>query len=154
MGKIKEWLKLLNACLNCDDKIGTLYSKRGSIETELFPERIQPTHGVFRREVSDYIIPNDWGRDDPCSVTICRNAEYDWIENRPTNLGAPEDVKTFRCPNLSYNNTCDNLKCQYYEKLKEYHELTTKIAEIENLRKTIVAQRKAAWKNIFSRDSK
>ncbi len=154
MSKIKEYLKLLNHSLNKMDEIGNLKSKQIEIAKIIFPERIQDTKGFFIPKVYDFITPTNWVYSDPCEVTIYRHAVPDWLDDSIHNLGDSTDVKTFHCPYMHSQWKCLNYECQYHAKLQQYKELEKQIADANDLYNSIVAQRRAAWKNIFRRKSK
>ena len=149
MGKFKEWLKLLNDGLNCGDEISRLYGQRGLLGSELFDERIQSTGKAFKRQVSDFVVPTDWGKSDPCIVTIFRHAIVDW-DGFVTNIGTEDDVKTFSCPYFLEERKCINPLCKFYKSLQEYDTLTRKIEDLQAKRAAIRVQRKAAWRQMFN----
>ncbi len=152
MNKLNEWFKLVTAGFNMLDKIGNLYSKQYNIAEVIFPNRIQPTKGFFVPKVQDYIVPNDWGETDPCKVTIFRNATTDPLSDHFTNLGDDSDVKEFYCPYMSNDMNCTKTICKYKEKLQEYTKLERQIMDLEREQTAIIAKRRAAWQNIFTRN--
>jgi len=154
MSKIKQYLDLLNASIECNDKIGTLYMQRKTIADLIFPDRIQSTKGFFKTKVTDFVIPNNWCITDPCSVTIYRHAAADVLSDMIINTGGHDDVKTFYCPHRSDDGKCTNVVCRYHKKLQEYEKLTKQIQDAERERDAVRAQRVTAWKNIFSRNAK
>ena len=148
--KIKNYVKLLALTHKSFEKLNSLKSKAFYIGEALFVERLQPTKGYFRPKVMDFIIPNDWKNEDPCAVTIYRNAFPDWLDDSIHNVGTDADVKTFTCPHFDENVPC-TMECKYRYKNNEFLKLyNNTIPDAQRVHDALVAKRKNTWKQIFS----
>ena len=148
MSKIKEYLKLLSETFDSNEKVSRLNSERGTIAESIFPERIQPTRGFWKRRPTEFVAPTNWGQTDPCAVTIFRNAELNCWDDEICNFGTDEDIKTFYCPHFNENAPCEH-DCQYRAKNNRYFEIPKLIDMAEKSRDDTVVKRQAAWKQIF-----
>jgi hypothetical protein len=151
--KIRNYLNLVGATITQTDLINELVARMITIQEIIFPERLQMTKGILKRKPTDFVVPNKWRKDDPCTVTIFRNGEVDALSDTIFNMGTPADVKTFRCPCFSEDTPCI-VNCQYRKLNNEYMEFARNLKVAQEKRDSIVAQRRAAWKQIFARNSK
>ena len=146
--KIKKYFKLLDITFCQSDRIDNLCSARDDIAGAIFHNRIQSARGTFQRKPTNFIVPYDWRYTDPCSVTMYRNADTDYISDDIVNLGTDDDVKTFSCPRFDENAPC-NKDCQYRAKNNQYFELSKKIDTAKKYRDATVAARRDALRAIF-----
>ncbi len=150
--QFKNWWQLFLQSLDDLDNINELKSQRTAIGDNIFPDRMQPTKGFFRRKTTDFIVPQNFGIDNPCAVTIFRNAITDGIWGPDIiNIGSNEDVKTFYCPNSTENAPCSKMNCKYYKQNHDYFDLGCQIIAAEAKHKETVQQRKTAWKQLWTR---
>lgn len=148
---IKKYIVLCKRSADSHEYLWSLKFKRSAKADGLFIERLQPTKGFFKPKVLDYVEPKNWGRTDPCEVTIYRNGAEDWLSDYMHNFGTAEDVRTFTCPHFKEGEACTQ-NCRYSHQYNEYLELDTKlIPAAQKEYDAIVAERKAAWKQIFKR---
>jgi len=152
--RIKEYMDLFAKSYNSFEIVSRLQNKLYSVTEVLFEERLQPTKGFLKPKVTDYVVPKNWGKTDPCVVTIFRHGGADLWEDGMYNLGNPEDVKTFSCPNFKEDTAC-TCECPLRYKNKEYFDLVKKqIPEAKERYALLVKERQAAWKRIFSGKTK
>ena len=152
--KVKEYVILWKASLTSFEYLGSLKARHNSLFQTLFIDRLQSTTGFFKTKVADFIEPNDWGKKDPCNVTMFRNGYEDPLNDEIVNLGKEEDVKTFCCPNFQEGTKCTQ-DCKYSQKYNEYLELNNKIIpEIEKQHEALVKKRKAVWQRMFNGKTK
>ena len=151
--QIKEWLRLVSVSSDASERVGKLLMRNGTVTDTIFHERIQETKGFFRPQVTDFIVPKDWGCKDPCTVTVFRNASDGLWDDLIINLGTDEDVKTFYCPHFDENTPCTQ-ECKYRSQNNEYFALQKQIKEAKAERAKILQERANAWHQIFARKSK
>lgn len=151
---IKKWIRLMNESFNYSDEIGNLCIKRATISEKIFQNIILPTKGFFISKPGDFIIPQDWGNTNPCSVTVYRNATEGGIwDDDIVNHGSDDDVKTFCCPHFQEDAPC-TVDCKYKHDNNEYFKLDQEIKDLKEKRTNITVARHAAWKQIFRRESR
>ena len=148
MSKVKEYLELLAKTFDCGETLNRRQAEYNAIVETIFPERIQPTQGFFKRKPTDFIAPTNWGEYDPCTVTIFRNAEVNCWDDNITNFGTDEDIKTFYCPHFNENIPCKH-NCRYQIKNNKYFEIQKLIDAAQQSYDDTVAKRHMAWKQIF-----
>lgn len=151
--KIKNYINLFHESINSLDEISKYAARLTTIQDTIFPERLQDTNGFFFARPTEYIVPKNWALTDPCTVTIYRNAAVDVLSDQIFNRGTADDVKTFCCPYFNENKPC-TAACKYQPLNNEYMEITKKLSDARARHDAIVAQRHAAWKQIFSRNAK
>ena len=149
---LKNWWQLVRDSLKDLDNVNTLKSQQTAISDNIFPEELQPTEGFFERKITDFIVPQNFGTDNPCTVTIFKNAIEDYVfYDGIVNVWNEEDVKTFCCPNFTENAPCKKTDCQYQKQNNDYFDLESKINAAEAKHKETVQKREAAWKQLWTR---
>ena len=134
--RIKEYFKLLNQSFDYVEEWSNLTMQQATIAEQIFPERIQPTKGFLFPKPMDFIVPQDWGFSDPCTVTVFRNGAEDWLGGHINNFGTEDDVKTFRCPYFDENTPCST-DCRFKYQNNEYFSLGPKIQAATEIIKQI-----------------
>ena len=148
--QIKEWWNLSKSYFNQIETVGNLSMKLGSTNATIFIDRIQPTKGFIIAKPLDYIVPNDFGNNDACSVTVYRNASVDVISDDIINLGTKDDVRVFYCRHFSGTTPC-NHECKYRATNNQSFELSEMVDRATQELAEIDIKRKSAWKQIFTR---
>lgn len=152
--RIKEYMAAFAKSYDSFEIVSGLQYKLYSVSEVLFEERLQPTKGIFNQQVTDFVVPKDWGKTDPCMVTIFRRGGVDVWADGIYNLGTAEDVKTFSCPNFKKDTPC-TCDCPLRYKNNEYFDLIKRqIPEAEKQHALRVKERQAAWQRIFSEKTK
>lgn len=147
--RIKKYKALSKESHESYKKFNGLRHRLFDLADILFVERLQPTKGFLKPKVMDYVVPNDWGKKDPCSVTIFRNGMEDLLDGYMCNFGTDEDVKTFYCPNFKEDAKC-TCECPYRLQNNEYFDLDNNlIPEAEIQYEELLAKRHIAWNQIF-----
>lgn len=149
--QIKEWSNCSRLYFKQIETVGHLSEKLRIIYETIFIDRIQPTRGFFIAKPLDYVIPTNWSNEDPCIVTIYRNASVDALSDYIVNRGTKDDVREFHCPHFNSDTPCTH-ECKYRATNNEFFE-TSKMAErAEQELNEIGNARQSAWKRIFSRN--
>jgi len=148
MSKVKEYLELLAKTFDCGETLNRRQAEYNTIVETIFQERIQPTQGFFKRKPTEFVVPTNWGKTDPCNITIFRNAGVNCWDDVICNLGTNEDVKTFCCPHFNENKPCTH-DCQYRVKNNRFFEIANLIDVAKKSYDDTVAKRHMAWKQIF-----
>lgn len=151
--QLKDWWKLVNATWDISGELGALYMQNGTVLSTIFPDRLQPTEGIFKAKPTDFIVPVDWGNTEPCSVTIYRNGYFDTWSDDIMNVGTKDDIKTFSCPHFDKDKPCPH-ECKYKAMNNESFELAERIAAVEKKRDEALALRRAAWQKFLGRKGK
>ena len=152
--RIKTYITAFKNAYDSFENISRLQSKLYNVSEFLFVERLQPTKGYFREQVTDYVVPKDWGKTDPCEVTIYRNGGVDLWSDGIINLGTKEDVKTFSCPQFREDMPC-TCDCVFRCKNNEWFDLIKKqIPEAKKQHALLVQKRKLAWQQMISDKTK
>ncbi|MBO7508846.1 MAG: hypothetical protein J6T57_01030 [Alphaproteobacteria bacterium] len=146
--QFNEWRRLSKLLRSKRHYVFNLETQICSIEYAIFPERIQLRQGFFKQKPTDFIVPADWGKTDPCTVTIYRNAVNDAWVDEIFNMGTDDDIKTFCCPHFSKDAPC-NRECQYREKNNRYQQLIEKLSIANPEYETALAERRAAWQKLI-----
>ena len=148
-----------------NEQLSSLKSRQFTLTDTLFPEIVQEPNKFtesffpnFPKKTSnpvDFIISEEekdeeWGVKYPCVVTLYRNAYENLWDDYIVNCGDDNDVKTFCCPNFKEDVPC--VKCCQYQPLNnECMDLPTKISTAERKLQKTIEQRKATWKQIWTR---
>lgn len=146
--QVKNWLKLVMLSRERDYRIWILRTELSSITNKLFPEKIQKTKGFFIPKPLEYIVPTDWGKTDPCIVTIYRKAHYSGVDDLIINTGTDADVKEFKCPCFKEDTPCNNPECRFKKENNRYFALPDLIAIAEKKGAATYSLRAAAWKEL------
>lgn len=159
---LRNWLILLRHTTKRNERLCSLKSRAFTLNNTLFIEMVQEpnmyTESFFRKKKAvsvDFIVPQqeEWGVKYPCSVTMYRNAREDIWSDQIYNWGDDNDIKTYPCQisKAPVGKPCNNPDCQYCNRNHELYELPSKISIAEYKLQKTKEQRKAAWKQIWTR---